>query len=108
MFTFSDIAAQAFQAKSEKHWHNNTTESSNSCTTPFNSIVHLPQVLHEPPVREEDSEELKRKTEDEAEIHKTSLGFYVDLNDVEEPKPQSANQDSLCKKNIFSMVSAIF
>lgn len=58
--------------------------------TPYNSIVHV------------ESEEQSLEPVDV--LHKAPLGFYVDLNDIEDAEPPVVQQTASAKKNIFSMV----
>lgn len=110
-----------------------SADSPASCNTPFNSMVHIPdnyQKRFYDKEREkekddcemdrnaalsdrnavdydgdtEDGKEKTSKDEEEAETHRTSLGFYVDLSEVEEPEPPTVEATAK-KKNIFSMVS---
>ena len=54
--------------------------------TPYNSIVHI-------------DEEVPQES-----AHKPPLGFYVDLNEMENPEPAPTLSTTSEKKNIFSMV----
>lgn len=98
----SSLSSTSFRCKEK--------EPSLTCDTPFNSMVQISLPTSNEKERDEcdceytDGEEEKTlKDEDDAEIHKTSLGFYVDLSEVEEPEPPTI-EIAAKKKNIFSMV----